>query len=73
MAAKTILHVGPGHRRSGVKLPVAFQTDEGRTWGRYSYRTVVGPAKAGLFKEEGKESEEGEELGDVIHIVQLWV
>ena len=23
----------------------------GRTWGRYSYRTVVGPAKAGLFKE----------------------
>ena len=33
----------------------------GRTWGRYSYRTVVGPAKAGLFKEEGKESEENEE------------
>ena len=33
----------------------------GRTWGRYSYRTVVGPAKAGLFKEEAKESEENEE------------
>ena len=32
-----------------------------RNWGRYSYRTVVGPAKAGLFKEEGKESEENEE------------
>ena len=28
---------------------------------RDSYRTVVGPAKAGLFKEEGKESEENEE------------
>ena len=28
----------------------------GRTWGRYSYRTVVGTAKAGLFKEKGKEN-----------------
>ena len=28
---------------------------------RDSYRTVVGTAKAGLFKEEGKESEENEE------------
>lgn len=28
MGAKTILHVGPGHRESGAKLPVAFQTPE---------------------------------------------
>ncbi len=28
MASKIILHVGPGHRRNGAKLPVAFQTPE---------------------------------------------
>ena len=33
----------------------------GGTWGRCVYRTVVGPAKAGVFKEEAKESEENEE------------
>ena len=28
MTTKTVLHVGPGHRHSGAKLPVAFQSDE---------------------------------------------
>ena len=28
MNAKTILHVGPGHRNNGAKLPVAFQGSE---------------------------------------------
>jgi predicted O-linked N-acetylglucosamine transferase (SPINDLY family)/SAM-dependent methyltransferase len=28
MTIKTILHVGPGHKRNGAKLPVAFQTPE---------------------------------------------
>lgn len=28
MTVKTILHVGPGHKRNGAKLPVAFQTPE---------------------------------------------
>ena len=48
---------------SGFKyLPIKqFNMSCARTWGRYSYRTVVGPAKAGLFKEEAKESEENEE------------
>ncbi|MCJ7603952.1 MAG: methyltransferase domain-containing protein [Desulfobulbaceae bacterium] len=26
MPSKTILHIGPGHRKNGAKLPVAFQT-----------------------------------------------
>lgn len=30
MSAKTILHVGPGHRRSGARLPPAFQSDDWR-------------------------------------------
>ena len=30
VSAKTILHVGPGHRRNGAKLPAAFQTPEWR-------------------------------------------
>lgn len=30
MNAKTILHVGPGHRSNGAKLPAAFQTAEWR-------------------------------------------
>lgn len=30
VSAKTILHVGPGHRRNGAKLPAAFQTAEWR-------------------------------------------
>jgi len=25
---RTILHVGPGHRNNGAKLPVAFQSSE---------------------------------------------
>lgn len=28
MTAKTILHVGPGHRRNGARLPAAFQNDQ---------------------------------------------
>lgn len=28
MTSKTILHVGPGHRNNGAKLPVAFQSSE---------------------------------------------
>lgn len=28
MNAKTILHVGPGHRNNGAKLPVAFQNND---------------------------------------------
>ncbi len=28
MQAKTILHVGPGHRKNGAKLPAAFQGNE---------------------------------------------
>lgn len=28
MHAKTILHVGPGHRNNGAKLPVAFQSSD---------------------------------------------
>lgn len=30
MNAKTVLHVGPGHRSNGAKLPVAFQSAEWR-------------------------------------------
>ena len=30
MSVKTILHVGSGHRLSGAKLPVVFQTEEWR-------------------------------------------
>ncbi len=30
MNAKTILHVGPGHRNNGAKLPAAFQSSEWR-------------------------------------------
>ena len=30
MTCKTILHVGPGHRRSGARLPDVFRTDEWR-------------------------------------------
>jgi SAM-dependent methyltransferase len=30
MNTKTILHVGPGHRKSGAKLPPAFQSDDWR-------------------------------------------
>lgn len=30
MSAKTILHVGPGHRRNGARLPAVFQTPDWR-------------------------------------------
>ena len=30
MHLKTVLHVGPGHRKSGAKLPPAFQSDDWR-------------------------------------------
>ena len=50
-----------GLRCNWTMIPARVLWCRGRTWGRYSYRTVVGPAKAGLFKEEGKESEENEE------------
>jgi SAM-dependent methyltransferase len=30
MHVKTVLHVGPGHRRGGARLPVAFQSEEWR-------------------------------------------
>jgi len=30
MSAKTVLHVGPGHRRNGARLPAVFQTPEWR-------------------------------------------
>ena len=41
MPAKTILHVGPGHRRSGAALPVALQTDRWR-----EIRLAIDPANA---------------------------